>query len=154
MVDAVADLSTLERAEAVAAAVAANGKLSKPEEKALLEALSVRDPEAPALDEPDPELRDQESVPLPARPVSFDADPSERLKSGPYLDAVEEYMGTEVLPYVADAWVDHTRTKLGYEVLVGRYFYKYVPPRPLREIDAEVQVIEAEVQDLLKEIAE
>ena len=69
------DSTTTDRAEALSRPRRLNGKLSKPEEKALLEALAVRDPEAPALDEPDPELRDQENVPLPGEPVDVRARP-------------------------------------------------------------------------------
>jgi len=49
-------------------------------------------------------------------------------------------MADQVLPYVPDAWVDHTKTKLGYEIALTRHFYKCVPPRPLIEIDAEIKV--------------
>ena len=50
-----------------------------------------------------------------------------------------EYVTAEVLPYVADAWVDFDKTKIGYEIPLTRHFYKYVPPRPLAEIDAEIK---------------
>src|SRR5204862_42331 len=66
--------------------------------------------------------------------------------------AVEEYMAAEVLPYVPDAWVDHTKTKIGYEVPLTRHFYRYVPPRPLEEIDAEIRALEEEIQELLVEV--
>jgi type I restriction enzyme M protein len=150
---ALAGLATTDRAEVLAAAAATNGKLSKPEEKVLLEALAMRDPEAPALDEPDSDLRDQENVPLPHEPVSFEPDPSARLASEPYRHAVEEYMAAEVLPYVPDAWVDDAKTKIGYEIPLMRHFYKYVPPRPLEEIDAEIRALEAEIQELLGELS-
>ena len=55
-------------------------------------------------------------------------------------------MRDEVLPYVPDAWVDHDRTKIGYEIPLTRHFYKYVPPRPLEEIDAEIKALEDEIQ--------
>jgi type I restriction enzyme M protein len=152
VVDALAGLATTDRTEALVAAAAVNGRLSKAEEKALLEALAVRDPEAPALGEPDPELRDQENVPLPGELVTFAADPSARLASDPYRRAVEEYMEREVLPYVPDAWVDHGRTKIGYEIPLTRRFYRYVPPRPLEEIDAEIRALEVEIQELLREV--
>ena len=48
-------------------------------------------------------------------------------------------MRGEVLPYVPDAWVDYAKTKIGYEIPLTRHFYKYVPPRPLAEIDAEIK---------------
>jgi type I restriction enzyme M protein len=149
---ALESLATTDRAEVLAAAAAANGKLAKPEEKALVDALAVRDREAPALEEPDPELRDQDNVPLPDEPVSFEPDPTARLASGPYRRAVEEYMAAEVLPYVPDAWVDWTKTKLGYEIPLTRHFYRYVPPRPLEEIDAEIKRLEVEIQRLLSEV--
>jgi type I restriction enzyme M protein len=59
-----------------------------------------------------------------------------------------------VLPYMPDGWVDHTRTKIGYEIPLTRHFYKYVPPRPLEEIDGEIKALEDEIQRLLAEVAE
>ncbi len=51
--------------------------------------------------------------------------------------------------HVTDAWVDETKTKIGFEIPFTRHFYKYVPPRPLAEIDAEIEAVEAEIQVLL-----
>ena len=104
--------------------------------------------------EPDPDLRDNENVPLPAIAVTWEPDPTDRLATLDYRTAVNDYMAAEVLPYVPDAWVDHTKTKLGYEVPLTRHFYKYVPPRPLAQIDAEIKQLEAEIQALLAEVAE
>ena len=59
--------------------------------------------------EPDPDLRDNENVPLPAVPVSFVEDPTERFATLEYRTAVDDYMRDEVLPYVPDAWVDHDK---------------------------------------------
>jgi type I restriction enzyme M protein len=103
---------------------------------------------------PDSSLRDHENVPLPAVLVSYEPDPSGRLASPPYREAVDTYMEAEVLPYVPDAWVDHTKTKVGYEIPLTRHFYRYVPPRPLAEIDAEIKALEKEIQDLLAEVTE
>ncbi|MCB1014395.1 MAG: SAM-dependent DNA methyltransferase [Acidimicrobiales bacterium] len=128
--------------------------------RALLDALAVPDPDAePITDrkgnpEPDPDLRDQENVPLPGDPVTYEADPSGRLATPAYRQAVDEYVAAEVHPYVSDAWVDHAKTKLGYEIPLTRHFYKYVPPRPLDEIDAEIKALEAEIEDLLREVTE
>jgi type I restriction enzyme M protein len=59
-----------------------------------------------------------------------------------------------VLPFVPDAWVDHAKAKIGYEIPLTRHFYKYVPPRPLKEIDAEIRRLEAEIQGLLARVTE
>ncbi|MEW2518957.1 type I restriction-modification system subunit M [Actinacidiphila alni] len=123
-------------------AVVAAGRLwptGAPFTKALREAVGVRDPEGEVQKikgepEPDPELRDYENVPL-------DED-------------VEEYLRREVLPHVPDAWIDHTKTKVGYEIPFTRYFYVYKPPRPLSEIDAELKSLEAEIQALLGEVTQ
>ena len=63
-------------------------------------------------------------------------------------------MTAEVHPYVPDAWVDHDKTKIGYEIPLTRHFYTYTPPRPLDEIDAEIKQLEAEIQGLLAEVTE
>ncbi len=136
------------------------GSIPKAIEKPLWDILGVADPEAPiitnrkGMQEPDSDLRDNENVPLPAVPVVWEEEPDERIAGLEYRSAVEECMATEVVPYVSDAWVDHTKTKLGYEIPVTRHFYRYIPPRPLAEIDAEIKALEGEVQDLLREVTE
>ncbi|MEX0985434.1 MAG: class I SAM-dependent DNA methyltransferase [Actinomycetota bacterium] len=136
------------------------GAMPKAIAKALWRVLAVQDPDAPIFTdakghpEPDPDLRDNENVSLPAVPVEWAQDPSERLASVEYRTAVDDYMRDEVLPYVADAWVDHTKTKIGYEIPLTRHFYRYVPPRPLEEIGAEMRALEKEIQDLLGQVAE
>jgi type I restriction enzyme M protein len=100
----------------------------------------------------DPDLRDYENVPMPAEPLAFEQDSSERLTRLEYRTAIEDYMEAVVLPFVPDAWVDHTKTKIGYEVPLTRHFYNYVPPRPLEEIDAEIQSLESEIQKLLRAV--
>ena len=108
--------------------------------KAILMALSERDETADICTdnkgnpEPDPELRDYENVPL--------------------KEDVDEYMKREVLPHVPDAWIDYTKTKIGYEINFNRYFYKYQPPRPLEEIEADLKKIEKEIADMLAEVTE
>jgi type I restriction enzyme M protein len=103
--------------------------------KEILDALSERDETADICTdgkgnpEPDPELRDYENVPL--------------------KEDVAEYMKREVLPHVPDAWIDESKTRIGYEINFNRYFYKYVPPRPLEEIEADLRKIEAEIAQLL-----
>jgi type I restriction enzyme M protein len=127
-------------------------------ERALYVALAVRDDQAPAVTdgkgnlEPDPDLRDYENVPLPAISPFFAADPTDRLNQLEFLTAVRDYVRAEVLAYVPDAWVDTDKTKIGYEIPLTRHFYEYTPPRPLREIDAELQDLEAEVASLLADV--
>ena len=136
------------------------GQRGKPLVDAVMTALSVRDPDAPEVRddkgniEPDPELRDYENVPLPAMPVTFEDDVTARLATVEYRTAVNEYLEAEVLPYVPDAWVDHAKTKIGYEIPLTRHFYKYTLPRPLTEIDAEIKQLEAEIQVLLNEVTQ
>jgi type I restriction enzyme M protein len=149
------------------------GAVPKAIEKKLWDVLAVKDPAAPIVTDrggeplpdpdlrdyenvplPDPDLRDYENVPLPAVSVTWEPDPTERLASLEYGSSVEEYMATEVTPYVEDAWVDHEKTRIGYEIPLTRHFYKYVPPRPLAEIDAEIKALEGEIQGLLVEVTE
>jgi type I restriction enzyme M protein len=136
------------------------GPVPKAIEKQLWDAMAAADPEAPVIvnrkgePEPDPDLRDNENVPLPTVPVRWAEDPTDRLASVEYRTAIDDYITAEVLPYVSDAWVDHSKTKLGYEIPLTRHFYRYVPPRPLEEIDAEIKALEAEIQELLREVTE
>ncbi len=133
--------------------------LTAARQKELRSVLAVRDPEAPTVTdkkgqpEPDPELRDDENVPLIAPVEGFEADPTERLSELSYRTALAEYIAAEVLPYVPEAWVDHAKTKIGYEIPLTRHFYKYVPPRPLEEIDAEIRALEVQIQEMLGRVA-
>jgi type I restriction enzyme M protein len=126
---------------------AAGLKLPAPVRKAILSALSERDETAEicrdgdGYPEPDPELRDTENVPL--------------------SETVEAYFEHEVKPYVPDAWIntgvrdekDGQVGRVGYEINFNRYFYKYTPPRPLEEIEADIKGIEKDVLDMLREVA-
>jgi len=136
------------------------GMIPKAIEKPFWDILGVSDPAAPIItsrkgeQEPDPNLRDNENVALPSTSVKWEEDPADRLDSLEYKSAVDDYMTNEVLPYVPDAWVDHTKTKIGYEIPVTRHFYRYVPPRPLAKIDAEIKQLQEEIQGLLGEVTE
>jgi len=108
--------------------------------KAIVTALSERDETADVCTdskgnpEPDSELRDYENVPL--------------------KEDVDEYMKREVLPHVPDYWIDDSKTRVGYEINFNRYFYKYVPPRRLEEIEADLKAIEGEIAEMLSEVTE
>ena len=70
----------------------------------------------------------------------------------PLREDVAAYIAREVLPHVPDAWVDESKTKVGYEIPLNRHFYVYEPPRPLDEIEADLRVLEHEIVGLLVEI--
>ena len=120
------------------AAAGAGVKLTATERKVVLSAISERDPGAKVCHdskgnpEPDPELRDTETVPL--------------------REDVDAYVEREVLPHVPDAWLDESKTKIGYEIPLNRHFYVYEPPRPLEEIEADLGALEAEIAGLLAEV--
>ena len=81
---------------------------------------------------PDSSLRDTENIPLT-------------------MD-IQEYMEKEVLPHVPDAWIDHSKTNIGYEINFTKYFYQYKPLRSLDEIRKDIMAIEQETDGLLKEV--
>ena len=134
------------------------GIKGKPLETAIVNAFAIRDPDAGVVEdkkgkpEPDSDLRDNENVPIPDGTLRFEPDPTERLAAPKFTKTVESYVEAEVHPYVPDAWVDHSKTKIGYEIPLNRHFYVYTPPRPLEEIDAEIRQLETEIQALLAEV--
>ncbi len=78
---------------------------------------------------PDAALRDTENVPL--------------------SEDVETYFQREVLPHAPDAWIDHDKTKVGYEIPFNRHFHVFQPPRPLAEIDAELKGVTDRILQLI-----
>jgi len=115
-------------------------KVPAPVFKAVMSAISERDETAEVCrdkdgnPEPDADLRDFENIPL--------------------KEDVAGYIMREVLPHVPDAWIDDSKTKIGYEINFNRYFYKYTPPRPLEEIEADLKQIEKEIAEMLEEVTE
>ncbi|MGW6655598.1 type I restriction-modification system subunit M [Rhodococcus sp. NPDC055024] len=65
---------------------------------------------------------------------------------------IKAYFEAEVLPHVPDAWIDTKKTKIGYDIPFTRHFSKYVPPRPLAEIDADLEKQVAKIMNLLREV--
>ncbi|MEK4137196.1 class I SAM-dependent DNA methyltransferase [Kurthia sp. FSL E2-0154] len=106
--------------------------------KAILNGLSEKDETADVCMknkkdiEPDTDLRDTESVPL--------------------KEDIEEYFAREVLPHVPDAWIDHSKTKIGYEIPFTRQFYKYTALRSSAEIMDEIRTLEVEIAEQLKKV--
>ncbi len=123
------ELKKLDRAREV--------RLAPAELKTVLNAIGERDESAEICRnkdgdaEPDSDLRDTESVPL--------------------KESIEEYFKREILPHVPDAWIDHSKTKVGYEIPLNRHFYVYEPPRPLGTIEGEIKDLEKEIMAMLKE---
>ncbi|HEY9859764.1 MAG TPA: class I SAM-dependent DNA methyltransferase [Candidatus Obscuribacterales bacterium] len=136
-------------------------KLSTPVKKAVLAALSDRDPTAEICrdskgnPEPDPELRDNEIVPLPQDitlplPLGYDDKQTGLDQLLPLVrEHCEDYLKAEVLPHVPNAWIDHNKTKVGYEIPLNRHFYVYQPPRPLQEIEDDIKQLEADIVKML-----
>lgn len=122
-------------------------KVKGPVRKAILSALSEKDDTADVCTdkdgvmEADSDLRDHELVPL--------------------KEDWNKYVAREVTPFVPDAWVDEDYKdatdkkvgRVGYEINFNRYFYKYIPPRPVAEIDEELKSLETEIAHLLKGVA-
>ena len=112
------------------------------EQRLFRSVFTQKDPEAEPVSkggsgggyEPDTALRDFESVPL--------------------MDDIDAYFEREVRPYVPEAWMDRSKDKVGYEINFNRHFYKYTPPRPLEEIDADLKKAETKIMQLLREVTE
>lgn len=92
--------------------------------------------------EADADLRDQENIPLPAGYL----DMGEAAQEAAIYAAAEAHLKAEIHPYVPDAWIDHTKTRVGYEVPFTRHFYVYTQPRPVAEIRAEIDALEVQIQ--------
>jgi type I restriction enzyme M protein len=136
------------------AAKHAGVKLTAPARKAILAALGERHENAEictnsdGTPEPDPELRDTESVPLPSGPDQG------------IPASVQAFFDREVLPHVPDAWINTSKRDerdglvglVGYEINFNRYFYRYTPPRPLEEIEADIRTIEDDILRMLAEV--
>ena len=114
---------------------AGNVRLTAAELRVVLAAVGERDETAEVCrdrhgnPEPDPELRDTESVPL--------------------KESIQAYFAREVLPHVPDAWIEESKTKIGYEIPLNRHFYQYEPPRPLEVIEADIKSLERDILKLL-----
>ncbi|MFS8170994.1 type I restriction-modification system subunit M [Vreelandella titanicae] len=122
-------------------------KVSAPLQKAILNALSDRDPDADiCLDkqgnpEPDTSMRDNENV--------------------PYGESVYNYFEREVKPHVPDAWIDENKRDeldgrigiVGFEIPFNRHFYTFTPPRPLEEIDADLKACTDKIKQMIERLS-
>jgi type I restriction enzyme M protein len=85
--------------------------------------------------------------------IEYEADAALRdFENVPLKVNMNEYFQREVIPHVPDAWIAHDKTKVGYEINFNRHFYKFTPPRPLVDIDADLKKAEAEILRLLSEV--
>jgi type I restriction enzyme M protein len=115
-------------------------KLPAPLRKAILNVMSERDESAEIClnadgdPEPDAELRDYENVPL--------------------KENIHAYFDREVRPHVPDAWIDESKTRIGYEIPFNRHFYVFKPPRSLDEIDADLKGVAGRIMTMLEGLAE
>jgi type I restriction enzyme M protein len=82
--------------------------------------------------QPDPNLRDTENIPI--------------------NDDIHDYFKREVLPHVPDAWIDHEKTKIGYEFSFNKQFYEHTPLRDLRDIEKEIRQLNKEIIALMDDI--
>ncbi len=163
MLETLPDILYKEReafqAELAQAATSAGIRLAAPVQKAILAALGERDETAAicrgknGAPEPDPELRDTERVPLAEGEDSVDGDGVPA--------SVRAFFEREVEPHVAGAWIDTSKRDhrdgrvgfVGYEINFNRYFYRYKPPRPLAEIEADIRAIEKDILEMLKDMS-
>ena len=81
---------------------------------------------------PDTSLRDTENIPL--------------------VQDIDAYFAREVLPYAPDAWIDHSKTKVGYEIPMTRYFYEYQAPEAVEDIVARITALEQDISAGLAEL--
>lgn len=120
-------------------------KLTASQQKLIIKHLGEHDEQAETCEtkgkvEANPDLRDNENVPL--------------------IETVEDYFTREVLPHVPNAWIDTNKTDekdgevgiVGYEIPFNRHFYEYELPRELALIDAELDIVSAEIRQLLNEV--
>ncbi|WP_243401380.1 type I restriction-modification system subunit M [Leptospira harrisiae] len=103
--------------------------------------------ERPKLDETGNPMFDKKGKPL------ADSDLRD-FENIPLKENIETYFQREVLPHVPDAWIDHEKTKVGYEINFTKYFYKYKPLRSLAEIRRDILALEEETQGMIGEIIE
>lgn len=68
----------------------------------------------------------------------------------PFNEDVEDYFKREVIPHASDAWIDHEKTKVGYEIPFNRHFYVFEPPRPLVEIDVDLKKTTDKILEMIK----
>jgi type I restriction enzyme M protein len=126
------------RSQVRAYLIEAGVTLTAPQLKGFIAGLAERDDDAPIITdgkgrpESDPTLRDTENV--------------------PWKEDIHEYFDREVKPFAPNAWIDESKTKEGCEIPFTRHFYKYVPPRNLKEIDADLEAVLGRIRARLEAV--
>lgn len=121
---------------------------------AAIKAIATTDPAAQPvkgkkyLFEADTNLRDYENFPIPGGFIGLD----ESAQLAIIEELAEQYLRTTIQLHVPDAWIDHGKTKIGYEIPLSRQFYTFQPPRNASEIGSEIMSLEAEIQDLMSKL--
>jgi type I restriction enzyme M protein len=124
------------------------------EVKIVIKMIATTDVKAPPVPgkkhsfEPDSELRDNENIALPTNFIQM----SDSKRSEIIEKQADEYLIREIHPYMADAWIDHGKTKIGYEIPFTRNFYTYTAPRPVAVIRSEIETLAQEINELMKEL--
>ena len=80
----------------------------------------------------------------------YDKDTSKHIKKE--RQNILDYVEREVKPHVSEFWIDHSKTRIGYEIPLTRHFYKYEELRPFTEIMQEIQELEREIQEEIKQV--
>jgi type I restriction enzyme M protein len=98
--------------------------------------------------EPDPELRDHENIALPFGFIQM----NEIERAIQLEEFADEHLTKEIHAFMPDAWIDHSKTKVGYEIPFTRYFYEYTPPRPVAEIRLEIESLEKQIREAMSKL--
>ena len=104
----------------------------------------------------DTDLSDSEYVPIPSQKIVWEREVAQRFTSPEYKTAISEYITSEVEPYsedVQNAKVSYEKIKLGYEIPMHSFFYRFNKPRQVKDIDAEVLHGEAKIAEMLIEVS-
>jgi type I restriction enzyme M protein len=142
-------------------------ELAKPVYNAILSALSERDPKADICfdakgnPEADPDLRDIENASLPRiklpLPVEYKSAGGKEPDNEQLVNLVKAHCDAhfekEIKPNWPDAWIDYSKTKVGYEIPITREFYSFDEPRPIKDVVKEIGDLESKIIELLKDVA-
>ncbi|MBO0349022.1 SAM-dependent DNA methyltransferase [Phormidium pseudopriestleyi FRX01] len=138
-----------------------NSPWKKAEQKLFRDVFTEREPEAEPVILKERKAKDEPNArvwgwfPVPGKKIErmYEADSKLRdFENVNLQDEVTRYFREEVEPHVSDAWADGDKIRSAFEINFNRYFYQYIPPRPLAEIDADIKQMEEEIIRLLREV--